>query len=134
MQIAPVSFAGKKEIQSIARNEGKLNTAQKELVKNACAFHDLEVDITGDGEFLADPRLAQETSNKLMDSLEKAGASKFSYLIAVDVLSAPVIRENVSPISRSDITTKALDIAGKADDVTKNDVIANISKFYTWRY
>ncbi len=134
MQIAPVSFAGKKEIQSIARNEGKLNTAQKELVKNACAYHDLEVDITGDGEFLANPTLAKKVSDSLMDALDKAGNSKFSYLIAVDVLNAPVMRENVSPVSRSEVTTKALEIAEKADDVTKNDIIANISKFYTWRY
>ena len=28
MQIAPVSFAGKKEIQTIAKNAGKLNTAE----------------------------------------------------------------------------------------------------------
>ncbi|MBE7705005.1 MAG: hypothetical protein E7Z90_04235 [Cyanobacteria bacterium SIG29] len=134
MQIAPVSFAGKKEIQSIARNAGQLNTAQKELVKNACAFHDLEVDITSDGEFLADPKQAEVTSSKLMDSLDKAGASKFSYLIAVDALNAPVVRENVSPISRSDITAKALEIAEKSDEVTKKDVISNITKFYTWRY
>ena len=134
MQIAPVSFAGKKEIQSIARNAGKLNTAQKELVKNACAYHDLEVDITGDGEFLANPKLAQETSERLMDSLDKAGNSKFSYLIAVDVLSAPVMKENVSPVSRSTITKKALDIAEKSDEVTKKDIISNISKFYTWHY
>lgn len=134
MQVTPVSFAGKKEIQSIARNAGQLNTAEKELVKNACAFHDLGVDITSDGEFLADPKQAQITSSKLMDSLDKAGASKFSYLIAVDALSAPVVKENVSPISRNDITAKALEIADKSDEVTKKDIISNISKFYTWRY
>lgn len=134
MQIAPVSFAGKKEIQTIAKNAGKLNTAQKELVKNACAYHDLEVDITGDGEFLANPELAKKVSDKLMDSLDKAGNSKFSYLIAVDVLNAPVMKENVSPVSRSEVTAKALDIAEKSDEVSKKDIISNIAKFYTWHY
>ena len=134
MQIAPVSFAGKKEIQSIAKGAGKLNTAQKELVKNACDYHDLEVDRTGDGDYLAHPERARETSERLMDSLNKVGASKFSYLIAVDVLDAPVMKANISPVSRSEVTTKALDIAEKADDVTKKDIISNVSKFYTWRY
>ncbi len=134
MQIAPVSFAGKKEIQSIAKKEGKLNTAQKELVRNACNYHDLEVDRTGDGDYLADPNLAKETSDKLMESLEKVGASRFAYLIAVDVLDAPVMLANISPVSRSEVTEKALDIAEKADDVTKKDIISNVSKFYTWKY
>lgn len=134
MQIAPVSFAGKKEIQAIAKNAGKLNVAQKELVNNAIKFHELEIDRTSDGDYLAEPIEARNTSAALMDSLNKAGASKLSYLIAVDVLDAPVMRANISPVSRSEVTTKALDIAEKSDEVSKKDIISNISKFYTWKF
>ena len=134
MQIAPVSFAGKKEIQSIAKNAGKLNVAQKELVNNAIKFHELEIDRTSDGDYLAEPIEARNTSAALMDSLNKAGASKFSYLIAVDILDAPIMQANISPVSRSEVTTKALDIAEKSDEVTKKDIISNISKFYTWQF
>ena len=80
MQIAPVSFAGKKEIQTIAKNAGKLNTAEKQLVDNAIKFHELEIDTTSDGDYLANPIEARNTSAALMNSLNKAGASKLSYL------------------------------------------------------
>lgn len=134
MQIAPVSFAGKKEIMSIAKNEGKLNSNQKALVNNAIKFHELEIDRTSDGDYLSDPIEARSTSAALMDSLNKAGESKFSYLIAVDLLDAPVMKANISPVSRDQVTAKALDIAEKSDEVTKKDIISNISKFYTWHF
>lgn len=134
MQIAPVSFAGKKEIMSIAKDAGKLNPAQKALVDNAIKFHELEIDRTGDGDYLAEPEKARATSAALIDSLHNAGASKFAYLIAVDSLSAPVVRAGISPVSRGEIVAEALDIAGKADDVSKKDIISNVSSLSPWRY
>ena len=87
MQIAPVSFAGKKEIQNLVKERKDITWEEKSLANIACGFHDLEVDRTGDGDYLQHPKEAETTSKAVLDFLHRAGASKFSYLIAVDLLN-----------------------------------------------
>ena len=130
MQISPVSFCGKKEITSFEKEAGrKLTSAEKLLAKTACEFHDLEVETTGDGDYLENPAKAREVSARYLDALHNVGASKFAYMVAVDTLTAPVISYRVSPIYKEDLVEEALQIAKRADDVDKFDVIKDIKKF-----
>ena len=133
MQIAPVSFAGKKEIQKLVKEKKDITWAEKSLANVACGFHDLEIDRTSDGDYLQHPKEAESTSKAVVDFLHKAGASKFSYLIAVDLLDAPVVQAGISPLRKETIVKEALEITGKADDVSKKDIISNVPKFNIWR-
>ena len=132
MQIAPVSFAGKKEIQKFVKDAGKLTWEEKSLANIAIGFHELEIDRTSDGDYLQNPKEAETTSKAVVDFLHKAGASKFSYLIAVDLLNAPIVQAGISPVSKRELVDEALKIAGKADDVSKKDIIDNVPKFNIW--
>lgn len=130
MQIASVSFCGKKEVQGYAaKNAKQLTPEEKNLVNAACAFHDLEVESTSDGDYLDNPKKAKEVSDKYLDALHNVGASKMAYLIAVDTLTAPVINYRVSPIAKETLVKEALNIAAKADDVDKHDIIKDVAKF-----
>ncbi len=134
MRIASISFCGKKEILGYAsnheaKNNRPLTAAEKNLVNTACEFHDLEVESTSDGDWLASPHEAQDVSKRYLDALHNVGASKMAYLTAVDTLMAPVISYRVSPIFKEQLVSEALEIAKKADDVTKFDVIKDIPKF-----
>lgn len=134
MQIAPVSFAGKKEIQNLVKERKDITWEEKSLANIACGFHDLEIDRTGDGDYLQHPKEAETTSKAVLDFLHRAGASKFSYLIAVDLLDAPVVKAGISPLGKETIVKEALEIGGKAPDVSKEDIIVNVPKFNSWRY
>ena len=129
MQISPVSFCGKKEILGYAQKAGELNKDEQKLVKTACAFHDLDIDQTSDGDFLENPAKAREVSENYYKALNAVGASKLAYMIAVDTLSAPVIKANVSPLQKWEITQKAFDIALDTPEVTKKDLVRDFSKF-----
>lgn len=125
MKIASVSFAGKKEIHNYAKKAQPLTNEEKTLVKTACEFHDLEVDKTSDGDFLNDPNKARKVTAEYLDALDKVGASKLAYLIAVDTINAPVIKNDVLPFTKYAIIEAALDIASKSKEVTKKDLIKN---------
>lgn len=127
MTIAQVSFAGKREICNYAKNAQPLTTEEKKLAKAACKFHDIEIDRTSDGDYLSNPDEAKKVAEDYMDALNKAGASKFSYMVAVDTLNAPVFKTDVSPLSKHSIVKAATKIALDSDDVTKKDIIQNIN-------
>lgn len=129
MQISPVSFCGQKEILGYAKKAGELTNAEKNLVKTACDFHDLDIDQTSDGDFLENPAKAREVSDRYYKALNAVGASKLAYMIAVDTLSAPVIKANVSPLQKFQITQRAFEIAVDTEQVTKNDLVRDFSKF-----
>ena len=132
MQIAPVSFAGTKEIQKLVKEKKNITWAEQSLANIACDFHNLEIDRTSDGDYLDNPQKAEAASKSVLDFLHKAGASKFSYLIAVDLLKAPIVQAGISPLRKENIVKEALDIAGKAADVSKEDIISNVPKFNIW--
>lgn len=127
MSIAPVSFCGKAEILGYANSAKKLSENEKDLVKAACDFHDLEVDSTSDGVYVANTDKAESVTERYLESLDKAGASKLSYMIALDTLKAPILGATFAPISRNNLVKKSLDIAVKADDVTKKDITSNFA-------
>ncbi|MBE7706836.1 MAG: hypothetical protein E7Z91_06310 [Cyanobacteria bacterium SIG30] len=128
MQITPISFAGRKEVVAIARKSGKLNKNEEKLVDNALAFHSIEINDSSDGAYYFSKDAGKKV-DAFIDSLDKAGASKLSFMIAADALKSKHLDPRDFGHERCKVQERLLNIARKANDVTKEDVLENIKLF-----
>ena len=126
MNITPISFAGKKEINAYAEQFAPLAKEEQVIKEMAENFYDIEVDRTSDGDYITGSDQAYR--QLFLDTLKSQALYKstFAYNIALDAAKAPA--NDAVCRGGDDFREAARDIAKHNPEITKERVLLDFDK------
>ena len=129
MNVSPISFSGIKEINQYARKCAPLTNQEIDLQKKAIDFATIEPIQASDGNWcMKSDELKAQQFILALNSF-KSTPSRFAYHIAVDAVSAPVLKEEaLNSYDKGNIQKIAREIAYNTPGVTKEDIINDFNQ------
>lgn len=129
MNVSPISFSGIKEINQYARKCAPLTNQEIDLQKKAIDFAAIEPIQASDGNWcMKSDELKAQQFILALNSF-KSTPSHFAYHIAVDAISAPVLKEEaLNSYDKGNIQKIAREIAYNTPEVTKEDIFNDFYK------